>query len=201
MEKTLNRPELDSSLKNRNLEEFYSENKVRIEVRRDLIKSLDDRAKELSKSLIDIYQRVAWSKAHVRREPEIYPVAIWVQDQLLDQADAIIKELNRLTREIMLFSGKWKEVGKTKGIDKESVRIQTEDLMEIKYGSRLRRIGGGKFMTNCPFHADKTPSFLVDAKGGTHCFSCGFHSSDCFDFIQKADGVDFIEAVKIVASL
>ncbi|NNM83811.1 DNA primase [Candidatus Parcubacteria bacterium] len=51
----------------------------------------------------------------------------------------------------------------------------------------------------CPFHKEKTPSFHVSPERGTwHCFGCGL-GGDGFSFIEKAEGVDFKEALKILA--
>ena len=51
----------------------------------------------------------------------------------------------------------------------------------------------------CPFHKEKTPSFHVSAERGTwHCFGCGL-GGDGFSFIEKIEGVDFKEALKILA--
>jgi DNA primase len=51
----------------------------------------------------------------------------------------------------------------------------------------------------CPFHKEKTSSFHVSPERGTfHCFGCGV-GGDGFSFIEKAEGVDFKGALKILA--
>ena len=58
---------------------------------------------------------------------------------------------------------------------------------------------GNSFWACCPFHHEKTPSFSVNSQGQFyHCFGCG-ESGDVITFVQKMEGVDFIEAVKILA--
>lgn len=58
---------------------------------------------------------------------------------------------------------------------------------------------GRHFKGCCPFHQEKSPSFHVSPERGTyHCFGCGV-GGDIFSFIQMIDGVDFKEALKILA--
>ena len=43
----------------------------------------------------------------------------------------------------------------------------------------------------CPFHSEKTPSFVVYPNDGSyHCFGCGA-SGDAFAFLMKTEGLDF----------
>src|SRR3989339_872213 len=51
----------------------------------------------------------------------------------------------------------------------------------------------------CPFHGEKTPSFMVHReKQVWHCFGCGL-GGDIFEFIEKFENVDFPEALEILA--
>ncbi len=59
---------------------------------------------------------------------------------------------------------------------------------------------GANFKALCPFHEEKTPSFMVSReKQFYHCFGC-HESGDIFTFIQKMENVDFPEALKILAN-
>jgi DNA primase len=51
----------------------------------------------------------------------------------------------------------------------------------------------------CPFHNEKTPSFLVHPdKGFYKCFGCG-EGGGAIQFLMKIENLDFVEAVKILA--
>ncbi|MBP7394969.1 MAG: DNA primase, partial [Zoogloea sp.] len=51
----------------------------------------------------------------------------------------------------------------------------------------------------CPFHGEKSPSFIVSPSRQTyHCFGCGVHG-DAIRFLTEHHGLSFIEAVKDLA--
>ena len=51
----------------------------------------------------------------------------------------------------------------------------------------------------CPFHGEKTPSFMVNPKKGIfHCFGCGV-GGDAFGFLMRQDRLSFPEAVRALA--
>ncbi|HNS50881.1 MAG TPA: DNA primase [Anaerolineae bacterium] len=59
---------------------------------------------------------------------------------------------------------------------------------------------GQNYKGLCPFHTEKTPSFVVFPSTGTwHCFgACGI-GGDIFSFVMKRENVDFGEALQILA--
>lgn len=58
---------------------------------------------------------------------------------------------------------------------------------------------GTNFKAPCPFHNEKTPSFMVSpSKQIWHCFGCGL-GGDIFEFIKQVENVEFSESLKILA--
>ena len=58
---------------------------------------------------------------------------------------------------------------------------------------------GANWMACCPFHKEKTPSFSVSpSKGIFYCFGC-HKGGDVFNFVKEVEGLDFGEAIKVVA--
>jgi DNA primase len=61
------------------------------------------------------------------------------------------------------------------------------------------RKAGANWKGLCPFHAEKTPSFMVNPRKGIfHCFGCGV-GGDAFGFLMKQDRLSFPEAVRALA--
>ena len=63
---------------------------------------------------------------------------------------------------------------------------------------QLKRAGSA-YKGLCPFHAEKTPSFVVTPDRETwRCFGCG-EGGDIFTFLMRRDGLDFREALERLA--
>jgi DNA primase len=61
------------------------------------------------------------------------------------------------------------------------------------------RKAGANWKGLCPFHGEKTPSFMVNPKKGIfHCFGCGV-GGDVFGFMMRQDRLSFPEAVRALA--
>ena len=59
---------------------------------------------------------------------------------------------------------------------------------------------GTTFKGLCPFHGEKTPSFVVTPQRETwHCFGCGL-GGDIFSFVMQRDSVPFPEALRTLAT-
>src|SRR5262249_26383196 len=61
------------------------------------------------------------------------------------------------------------------------------------------RKAGQNYKGLCPFHGEKTPSFMVNPRKGIfHCFGCGV-GGDAFGFLMRHDRLSFPEAVRVLA--
>lgn len=59
---------------------------------------------------------------------------------------------------------------------------------------------GINFKAKCPFHNEKTPSFLISpARQTFYCFGCG-EKGDIFSFVEKFEGLDFKGALETLAN-
>src|SRR5258708_33927478 len=59
---------------------------------------------------------------------------------------------------------------------------------------------GRNYNALCPFHAEKTPSFVVFPESQTwRCFGACGDGGDIFNFIMKQEGLDFVQALRVLA--
>ena len=81
----------------------------------------------------------------------------------------------------------------------ESIRTRV-DVVELvrEFVPQLQR-AGRNFKARCPFHQERTPSFIVTPERQTfHCFGCGA-GGDVFAFLMKMESLSFTEAAEKLA--
>jgi DNA primase len=79
------------------------------------------------------------------------------------------------------------------------VRAATDIVALIGEYVQLRQVGS-RWRGLCPFHAEKTGSFYVNAVDGLyHCFGCQA-SGDAITFVREQEHLGFVEAVERLAS-
>lgn len=81
---------------------------------------------------------------------------------------------------------------------KESLERLREriDLIEVISGYVEMKRAGAAYKGLCPFHQEKTPSFMIQ-RGDSHyhCFGCGAHG-DAIQFLMNYLNLSFVEAVE-----
>ncbi|MDO9463737.1 MAG: DNA primase [bacterium] len=80
----------------------------------------------------------------------------------------------------------------------EDIQQQSDIVSVISSYIPLKQVGRS-FKALCPFHHEKTPSFIVSPeKQIFHCFGCGA-GGNVFGFVMKYENMTFIEAVESLA--
>ena len=74
------------------------------------------------------------------------------------------------------------------------------DIVEVIGSYFPLKRAGANFKALCPFHQEKTPSFMISPSRQTfHCFGCGAGGS-VFRFVMDYEHTDFPSAVRKLAA-
>ena len=77
--------------------------------------------------------------------------------------------------------------------------IERSDIVEIIGNYTALKKAGRNFKALCPFHNEKTPSFVVNPdKQIFHCFGCGV-GGNAVGFLMRQEHMEFPEAVRFLA--
>lgn len=77
---------------------------------------------------------------------------------------------------------------------------ERNDIIDVLEEHLTFRKNGDNYLALCPFHNEKTPSFVASRKKQIFkCFGCG-ESGNVISFIMKYKNLNFVESVKFLAS-
>src|SRR5919107_4837038 len=83
--------------------------------------------------------------------------------------------------------------------DVARVRAETDVVGLISEHVALKK-SGRRYQGLCPFHAEKTASFSVNAEEGLYyCFGCQA-KGDIITFVREVEHLEFVEAVERLAA-
>ena len=74
------------------------------------------------------------------------------------------------------------------------------DIVDVIGGYIELKKSGANYKANCPFHGEKTPSFVVSpAKQIYHCFGCGV-GGDAIKFVMEMEKLNYVQSIEKLAS-
>lgn len=137
-------------------------------------------------------------KIRYRREYAAYG-DLWALELLLDTADENIKLLQKYIKKCGFLLSERGDGIPGRITDADIARAREVPIYDL-YPWRLRKVGN-KFVGRCPFHEEKTGSFVVYINQNSWwCYGCSLGGS-VIDYVMLSDKTDFLNAVKKLNNL
>lgn len=86
-------------------------------------------------------------------------------------------------------------------IDEDSIRrvLEATDIVDVVGSYLPLKRAGSRWKACCPFHNEKTPSFIVDqSRQNFKCFGCG-EGGSAITFVMKMENLGFADTVRRLA--
>ena len=109
-----------------------------------------------------------------------------------------LENLERLRRlHLLLCDNRYSR--RIKDIERQKEIARQVPIQQFYAFQHLRRVGR-RHIALCPFHNEKTASFVIYPDNTFHCFGCGAHG-DSIEFVKRIKQCDFREAVGTMVGL
>lgn len=187
-------------------------------IRDELVLPCERLAKQLDNEFVEAITRAypkevkerrvgyLWDEAHKMLEEAYFylelmvllGVPVFLVEMLNeDEIDPRFIKIRNCLFQIKMWEAKEFIEEKEMDYDTDAIKARYNIVDVVKsYGVELRTSGIGRFVGRCPFHNERTGSFVVYEKGDAHCFGCGENVSDVIDFVMKMENCNFREACK-----
>lgn len=108
------------------------------------------------------------------------------------------KQINRLKRLLALAFPENRMFSEYRDFQGKLERAREYPIVELAQNYLELKSSGSRFVSLCPFHNEKTPSFFLYPETNTfHCFGCQEHG-DIIKLTMHLCGIDFKNAVRML---
>lgn len=115
------------------------------------------------------------------------------------------QSINRLEKQTKFLSYEYASLARDKAPDDQRDEAMVQKCREVPIENLVEgsfeRTGIGLKKMCCPFHNEKTPSFIIYQDNSWHCFGCGAHGLNAIDFIIKKKQTDFRGALGVLRNI
>lgn len=154
-----------------------------------------ERGAELARREMELSKAIRSAKRELPAPEDaqhwIYEVML---DLLQDELDGVVRQKKRLRAKLIRYG--FIKVPKAKQREEFDIPALKEVPIEDLHAFEKPRITSNRISCLCPFHLERTPSFVIYRDSNTfHCFGCQANG-DSIAFVMKYNDLDFKEACK-----
>jgi len=134
--------------------------------------------------------------------PKIFKIVQSYGDQIKEYGEIgellfgdIFRKMERKYKVLYVEAGSLKNnLTINEGMNEINLQKCRDLPIDMLIGTEVINAGGGRKKCLCPFHSEKTPSFVVFENNSFYCFGCGVHGNNMIDFVIKEKNYGFIDA-------